>query len=315
MVTQQQIDADGYASKEVIEVDPLGGGVDTIYCVDILSTISAQYTKRLIQWKSSDGIADVIPGEGMNSGVHFIGIPRANDERIAFVECTETGDYSLVIPSFSDVSDEVVVRRVWCAALRPTVSNFTFVNPIKDIAVTASPLTVNVQTEALNEIKTIKSTDTVTITHTQSFPCVFGICYKHKIKGEVAEASPSPQPTTEEKKVTVHFHAPELLNSFEKSIVFSNQSGQYFKITDMALRNCSETNAGYIVNLAIDAIPERSYIIRPSDSLMILDSGFLHQKFIERKPDGLRCGKDIYVILTTTEANEGFDLELKYIQL
>ena len=241
MVTQQQIDTEGYNGKEVIEVDPIGGGVDVLYRVGILDVITSNpYSRRLVQWKPSNDVPDVVPGEGWNDNVHFIGIAHGEGERFAFVECPEAGSYTLEIPSFSEVSDEIVVRRVFCAALRPTSAGFTFSNPIADVAVPASPDTVTLQTVALDELKTVKSTDTITLTHTQDFPCVFGICYKHKVKGEIdgGGSEPTSVEITVPNTDLIRFSAKEPMN-YLRAVVYIHSgtlSGIYLSTTDGSKR-------------------------------------------------------------------------------
>ena len=164
-------------------------------------------------WQSSD---DETAEEFVR---HKIGLIRAFDENVAFIVCTEAGeDYTLTIPSFSEISDEVVVHRVFCAALRPTSSGFTFANPIKDITVAASPDTVNVQTVALDAYKTVKTTDTVTVTHTQDFPCIFGICYKHKSNGEITGVTPQPEPSVTVFRATFNFRLNDKVNFIHATI-------------------------------------------------------------------------------------------------
>lgn len=229
MVIQQQIDTEGYNGKEIIEVDPIGGGVDVLYRVGILDAITSNpYSRRLIQWKPSDDVPDVVPGEGRNDNVHFIGIPYGESERFAFVECPEAGSYTLEIPSFSEVSDEVVVRRVFCAALRPTNAGFTFANPIKNITVSASADTVNLQVIALDELKTVKSTDAITVTHTQDFPCVFGIVYKHKADGEIVGGGSQPEPAETVFRQTFNFRLNNKVNFIHATL---DGNGKAFDIT------------------------------------------------------------------------------------
>lgn len=235
-VSQEQIDFAACTGSETVPIDPAGGGVDPFAIVTVVSKITEGVTS-LVQWKPSDETPDATPTSGPDTnGAHIVGIQHSENERFAFIECTEPGSYSLQISSFSDISDEVVVRRVWCAALRPTSENFTFSNPIKDIAVTASPLTLNVQTVALDEYKTIKQTDTVTINHTQSFPCVFGFCYIHKFKGEVEAPVPTPEPQPQAviRQRSFSFQAPNEINYLERTF---DAGGRFMSIGGVAVRS------------------------------------------------------------------------------
>lgn len=162
-------------------------------------------------WQSGDDET----AEGFEK--HQIGVTRAPDERFAYIVCTEKTDYSLTPNGFSEVSDEVVVHRVFCAALRPTDTDFTFSNPIKDITVSASPDTVNLQAVALDECKTVTATSPITVTHAQNFPCVFGIIYKHKSKGEIAGSAPTPVVEPPILRHTFSFTAPNEINYCERT--------------------------------------------------------------------------------------------------
>lgn len=168
---------------------------------------------------------------------HKIGFIRAPNENVAFIVCTETGEeYTLTIPSFSDISDEVVVHRVFCAALRPTDADFTFLNPIKNITVSASTDTVNLQVIALDEYKTVTATNPITVTHAQDFPCVFGIIYKHKTKGEVAEPVPTPPAPVIEPPILQHtfsFSAPNEVNYIERTF---DAGGSFFSRVGIVVR-------------------------------------------------------------------------------
>ena len=185
-VDQEEIDTEAYKGVEVLDVDPIGGGVDVLYRVDILANISTEpYGKKLIQWKPSDETPDVSPGEGSNNNVHFVGVPHANDERVCFVECDHSGDYELLIPSFSEISSKVSVRRVFCAPLRPTTEPLTIHNPIKDITIPQSPDTVNLQIVALENPQFLTNEQGgVSFTYDKDVPCVFGFIYKHETKGD-----------------------------------------------------------------------------------------------------------------------------------
>ena len=309
MVTQQQIDAEAYAGTDVIDIDPPGGGVDVLYRVGILEVITSEpYTRRLVQWKASDDISDVVPGEGMNANVHFIGIPYCKDERFVFVECPEAGSYTLEIPSFSEVSDEVVVHRIWCAALRPTNEDFVFANPFKDIAVTASPATVNLETVALDTIKTVKSTDTVTITHTQDFPCVFGIIYKHKAKGEIAEGGVSPAPVEADKK----FIFPITAHKFPAWNFFCFK-GENITVTDMYVdpQATPYNNKDWLYNCVIRYNGSNVLLFGYSNAGS-LQGSLLSNKFKAMYPNGFPVNGTVSVSFTTSPVLAPFNIVVKY---
>ena len=114
-----------------------GGGADyTAICAILEDKNNIGYS---LLWQSGDDET----AEGFEK--HQIGVTCAPDERFAYIVCTEKTDYSLAPDTFSEVSDEIIIHRVFCAALRPTNTNFTFSNPIKDITVSASADTVNLQ--------------------------------------------------------------------------------------------------------------------------------------------------------------------------
>lgn len=212
--TQSEIDAS--VSGTVLRNNPGGGsGADyTAICAILEDKNNIGYP---LLWQSGDDET----AEGFEK--HQIGVTCAPDERFAYIVCTEKTNYSLVLDTFSEVSDEIIVHRVFCAALRPTDADFTFANPIKDITVSASTDTVNLQVIALDEYKTVTATNPITVTHAQDFPCVFGIVYKHKTKGEVTEPVPTPPtPPTPviEPPVLQHtfsFSAPNEVNYVERT--------------------------------------------------------------------------------------------------
>jgi hypothetical protein len=171
--TQSEIDTIGL--WEELHNNPDGGnGADYTASCTILE--DKNNTGYPLLWQSGDDETE----EGFEK--HQIGVTYAPDERFAYIVCTEKTNYSLTPGTFSEVSDEIIVHRVFCAALRPTDADFIFTNPIKDITVSASTDTVNLQVIALDEYKTVAATNPITVTHAQDFPCVFGIIYKHKAK-------------------------------------------------------------------------------------------------------------------------------------
>lgn len=209
--TQSEIDAS--TSGTVLRNNPGGGsGADyTAICAILEDKNNIGYP---LLWQSGDDET----AEGFEK--HQIGVTCAPDERFAYIVCTEKTNYSLVPDTFSEVSDEIIVHRVFCAALRPTDADFTFANPIKDITVSASTDTVNLQVIALDEYKTVTATNPITVTHAQDFPCVFGIIYKHKTKGEVTEPVPTPPTPVIEPPVLQHtfsFSAPNEVNYVERT--------------------------------------------------------------------------------------------------
>lgn len=212
--TQSEIDTIGL--WEELHNNPDGGnGADYTASCTILE--DKNNTGYPLLWQSGDDETE----EGFEK--HQIGVTYAPDERFAYIICTERTNYSLTPGTFSEVSDEIIVHRVFCAALRPTDADFTFANPIKDITVSASTDTVNLQVIALDEYKTVTATNPITVTHAQDFPCVFGIVYKHKTKGEVTEPVPTPPtPPTPviEPPVLQHtfsFSAPNEVNYVERT--------------------------------------------------------------------------------------------------
>lgn len=206
----QQIEIDASSLNDVLCNNP-DGGIGSDYTATCTILEDKNNIGHPLLWQSGDDET----AEGFEK--HQIGVTRAPDERFAYIVCTEKTDYSLTPNGFSEVSDEVVVHRVFCAALRPTDTDFTFSNPIKDITVSASPDTVNLQTVALDEYKTVTATSPITVTHAQDFPCVFGIIYKHKSKGEIAGSSPTPVVEPPILRHTFSFTAPNEINYCERT--------------------------------------------------------------------------------------------------
>lgn len=219
--TQSEIDTIGL--WEELRNNPDGGnGADYTALCTILE--DKNNTGHPLLWQSGDDETE----EGFEK--HQIGVTCAPDERFAYIVCTEKTNYSLTPGTFSEVSDEIIVHRVFCAALRPTDADFTFANPIKDITVSASTDTVNLQVIALDEYKTVTATNPITVTHAQDFPCVFGIIYKHKTKGEVTEPVPTPPTPVIEPPVLQHtfsFSAPNEVNYVERTF---DAGGHFFQI-------------------------------------------------------------------------------------
>lgn len=220
---------------------------------------------------------------------HKIGLIRAPNESVAFVVCTAKTSFTLTIPSFSEVSDEVIVHRVFCAALRPTSSGFTFANPIKDITVAASPDTVNVQTVALDAYKTVKATDTVTVTHTQDFPCIFGICYKHKSKGEIVydgstPVIPDPEvETTVPNVISFSFSAPDAINYLQRSVEIPSGtvSGLYLVMNDSASKKCYRLRISYLYSDGMSIRECEDDIVVEHHNLIIGDNWTLNDLLYE----------------------------------
>ena len=219
--TQSEIDTIGL--WEELRNNPDGGnGADYTALCTILE--DKNNTGHPLLWQSGDDETE----EGFEK--HQIGVTCAPDERFAYIVCTEKTNYSLTPGTFSEVSDEIIVHRVFCAALRPTDADFTFANPIKDITVSASTDTVNLQVIALDEYKTVTATNPITVTHAQDFPCVFGIIYKHKTKGDVTEPVPTPPTPVIEPPVLQHtfsFSAPNEVNYVERTF---DAGGHFFQI-------------------------------------------------------------------------------------
>lgn len=242
---------------------------------------------------------------------HKIGLVRAPDENVAFVVCTAKTNYTLTIPSFSEVSDEVVVHRVFCAALRPTDTSFTFANPIEDITVAASPNTVNVQTVAITGYRSIKSTDTVTVTHIQDFPCIFGICYKHKAKGEIVYDGSTPVIPDPEVETTVPnvlsflFPAPDAINYLQSSVEIprGTVSGLYLVTNDSALKKCYRLRISYIYSDGMFVRECQDDIVVEHHNLIIGDNFMLN----ELLDDGMRY--------RTFSENTVFNIELTVPEL
>lgn len=315
-VDQEQIDTEAYKGVEVLDVDPIGGGVDVLYRVDILTNISTEpYGKKLIQWKPSDETPDVSPGEGFNNNVHFVGVPHANDERVAFVECPSLGTYSFDIPSFSEISDTAEIRRVFCAALRPTTEDFTFFNPIEDVVVPASPGTLKLQTNTLNTPKGISSGDEISFTHAQSFPCVFGIIYKHITKGEITA---SRQPIL---RSTFSFNPKSEFNycfaNFDAGGDISLSGDHYVRTGGVWLEGltliCQDTGRhckSLIVRELGSTTSWEREIVRESDNLMVNDNELLRQLVAN---EGLtELAGNVRFVITVPQMSEGFSLTLRY---
>ena len=202
-----------------------GGGADyTAICAILEDKNNIGYS---LLWQSGDDET----AEGFEK--HQIGVTCAPDERFAYIVCTEKTDYSLAPDTFSEVSDEIIIHRVFCAALRPTNTNFTFSNPIKDITVSASADTVNLQVIALDEYKTVTATNPITVTHAQDFPCVFGIIYKHKSKGEQTASAPTPVVRPPTLQHTFSFSAPNETNYVERTFA---AGGSFRTIAGVATR-------------------------------------------------------------------------------
>ena len=225
--TQSEIDTIGL--WEELHNNPDGGnGADYTASCTILE--DKNNTGHPLLWQSGDDETE----EGFEK--HQIGVTYAPDERFAYIICTERTNYSLTPGTFSEVSDEIIVHRVFCAALRPTDTSFTFLNPIKDITISASTDTVNLQVIALDEYKTVTATNPITVTHAQDFPCVFGIIYKHKTKGEVIEPVPTPPTPVIEPPILRHtfsFSAPNEVNYIERTF---DAGGSFFSAAGTVVR-------------------------------------------------------------------------------
>lgn len=222
--TQSEIDTIGL--WEELRNNPDGGnGADYTASCTILE--DKNNTGYPLLWQSGDDETE----EGFEK--HQIGVTYAPDERFAYIVCTEKTNYSLTPGTFSEVSDEIIVHRVFCAALRPTDADFTFANPIKDITVSASADTVNLQVIALDEYKTVTATNPITVTHAQDFPCVFGIIYKHKVKGEITEPVPAPVIEPPILQHTFSFSAPNEVNYIERTF---DAGGSFFSAGGIVVR-------------------------------------------------------------------------------
>lgn len=314
VVIQEQIDSEAYKGAEVLDVDPPGGGVDVVYRVNILLDVKNS-NRRLIQWKLSDEVPDVYVGEGMDNRVHFIGIPCANDERVAFVECSSPGTYSFDIPSFSEISDTAEVRRVFCAALRPTTEDFTFFNPIENVVVPASPDTLKLQINTLNTPKEISSGYGISFTHAQSFPCVFGIIYKHIAKGEITA---SRQPIL---RSTFSFNPKDEINycfaNFDAGgdISFSEDhyvrtGGVWLESLTLTCQDVSRHCKSLIVRELGSTTSWEREIVRESDNLMVNDNELLSQLVANA---GLtELAGNVRFAITVPPMSEGFSLTLRY---
>lgn len=226
MSTFSQSEIDALTPGTVLRNNPGGGsGVDyTAICAILEDKNNIGYP---LLWQSGDDET----AEGFER--HQIGVTCAPDERFAYIVCTEKTNYSLIPNTFSEVSDEIVIHRVFCAALRPTDADFIFANPIKDITVSASADTVNLQVIALDEYKTVTETDQITVTHAQDFPCVFGIIYKHKNKGENTESTPAPVIEPPILQHTFSFSAPNEVNYIEQTF---DAGGSFFSIAGTVFR-------------------------------------------------------------------------------
>lgn len=264
-------------------------------------------------WQSSD---DETAEEFVR---HKIGLIRDPNEAVAFVVCTAKTSFTLTIPSFSEISDEVIVHRVFCAALRPTSSGFTFANPIKDITVAASPDTVNVQTVALDAYKTVKTTDTVTVTHTQDFPCIFGICYKHKSKGEIVYDGSTPVIPDPKVEIAVpnvlsfSFPAPDTINYLQSSVSIPSGtvSGLYLMTNDIALKKCYRLRISYLYPLGKFITRCQDDIVLESDNLIIGDNSTLQTLLCSRMRYKIFT-KDIVFNIELTVPELANDLVLQF---
>ena len=255
---------------------------------------------------------------------HKIGLVRAPDENVAFVVCTAKTNYTLTIPSFSEVSDEVVVHRVFCAALRPTDTSFTFANPIEDITVAASPNAVNVQTVAITGYKAIKSTDTVTVAHTQDFPCIFGICYKHKAKGEIVYDGSTPVIPDPEVELTIpnvllfSFKTSDAINYFQAPFIIPSGtiSGLFLTCTSSITKQCYRLRISYpytsgtvVENCTDDIVLETDFLTIGDDGALqtLFDSRMQHKTF----PSGNRFNVEI----TVPEVGDTLVLQIYYTNI
>ena len=226
MGTFSQNEIDASTPGTVLRNNPGGGsGVDyTAICAILEDENNIGYS---LLWQSGDDET----AEGFEK--HQIGVVCAPDERFAYIKKKKKTDYSLTPTSFSEVSDEIIVHRVFCAALRPTDADFTFANPIKDITVSASADTVNLQVIALDEYKTVTATSPIIVTHAQDFPCVFGIIYKHKSKGEQTASAPTPVVRPPTLQHTFSFSAPNETNYIERTF---DAGGSFFSIAGTVFR-------------------------------------------------------------------------------
>lgn len=227
MSTFSQSEIDASTPGTVLRNNPGdGSGVDyTAICAILEDKNNIGYS---LLWQSGDDET----AEGFEK--HQIGVTCAPDERFSYIVCTEKTNYSLAPNTFSEVSDEIVIHRVFCAALRPTDADFTFANPIKDITVSASADTVNLQVIALDEYKTVTEINPITVTHAQDFPCVFGIIYKHKNKGESTESAPAPVIKPPILQHTFSFSAPNEVNYIERTF---DAGGDFFSIGGIVIRH------------------------------------------------------------------------------
>lgn len=202
--SQSEIDA---SSLNIVLLNNPDGGNGADYTASCIILEDKNNIGHPLLWQSGDDET----AEGFEK--HQIGVTYAPDERFSYIICTEKTNYPLFPTTFSEVSDEIVIHRVFCAALRPTNTDFTFSNPIKNITVSASADTVNLQVIALDEYKTVTARNPIIVTHAQDFPCVFGIVYKHKNKGDITLSAPTEKPVH---RYSISFSAHNEINYCQK---------------------------------------------------------------------------------------------------
>lgn len=317
MGTFSQSEIDASAPNAVLRNNPGGGsGADyTVTCTILEDENNIGYP---LLWQSGNDET----AEGFEE--HQIGVTCAPDERIAYIVCTEKTNYSLIPRGFSEVSDEIIIHRVFCAALRPTNTDFTFANPIEDITVAASPNTVNVQTVAITGYKAIKSTDTVTVTHTQDFPCVFGICYKHKAKGEIVYDGSTPVIPDPEVELTIpnvllfSFKTSDAINYFQAPFIIPSGtiSGLFLTCTSSITKQCYRLRISYPYTSGTIVENCTDDIVLETDFLAIGDNGALQTLFDSRmQHKTFPSGNRFNVEITVPEVGDTLVLQIYYTNI